>query len=469
MERKTPAESHLYGVDQVSNDIPKQKKFHLTTFQIIILGFAGVILLGSLLLCLPISTRSGEWASYLDALFTATTSVCVTGLVTQDTGTYWSLFGQIIILILIQIGGMGVMTVAIMLGLMARRRRFSLMQRNTMQEAIGGPSLGNIIKLTKFIISVTAATEIAGAVCMFPVFIQEFGVLKSIWYSVFHSVSAFCNAGIDLMGAKEQFSSLTSYYGNPVINLVICFLIVFGGIGFLTWDDMHRYGIKFKKYRLQSKIALVTTAFLIIVPAVFFYCFEFSRPVWNDLSAGDKVLASLFQSVTPRTAGFNTVDLNAMTEVSQTIMIILMLIGGSPGSTAGGMKTTTFAVVISSMLSVFKRKSDAEAFRRRINMASVRNASAVMAMYLVLFLLGGMAIAQIEGLPMLDCFYETASAIGTVGLTLGITPDLTAMSKIILILLMYFGRVGGLTLIFAAVNNNSKKYVKFPQENVNVG
>ena len=194
------------------------------------MGFAGVILLGSLLLCLPISTRSGEWASYLDALFTATTSVCVTGLVTQDTGTYWSLFGQIIILILIQIGGMGVMTVAIMLGLMARRRRFSLIQRNTMQEAIGGPSLGNIIKLTKFIISVTAATEIAGAVCMFPVFIQEFGVLKSIWYSVFHSVSAFCNAGIDLMGAKEQFSSLTSYYGNPVINLVICLMIEFVGI-----------------------------------------------------------------------------------------------------------------------------------------------------------------------------------------------------------------------------------------------
>ena len=226
MERKTPAESHLYGVDQVSNDIPKQKKFHLTTFQIIILGFAGVILLGSLLLCLPISTRSGEWASYLDALFTATTSVCVTGLVTQDTGTYWSLFGQIIILILIQIGGMGVMTVAIMLGLMARRRRFSLMQRNTMQEAIGGPSLGNIIKLTKFIISVTAATEIAGAVCMFPVFIQEFGVLKSIWYSVFHSVSAFCNAGFDLMGKDGEYVSLTGYSGDWVVNLVIMLLII---------------------------------------------------------------------------------------------------------------------------------------------------------------------------------------------------------------------------------------------------
>lgn len=426
-------------------------------------------MLGSLLLCLPISTSSGEWASYLDALFTATTSVCVTGLVTQDTGTYWSLFGQIIILILIQIGGMGVMTVAIMLGLMARRRRFSLMQRSTLQEAIGGPSLGSIIKLTKFIITVTAATEIAGAVCMFPVFNREFGVLKSIWYSVFHSVSAFCNAGIDLMGSKEQFSSLTSYNDNPVINLVICFLIFFGGIGFMTWDDMHRNGIRFKKYRLQSKIALVTTAFLVIVPAVYFYIFEFSRAPWDGFTAGEKVLASIFQTVTPRTAGFNTVDLNAMTQVSQLVMVILMLIGGSPGSTAGGMKTTTAAIVISSMLSVFKRKGDAEAFRRRVSQDSVRNASAVMAMYLVLFLLGSMFISQIEDLPILTCFYETASAIGTVGLSLGITPHLTAVSKIILILLMYFGRVGGLTLIFAAVNNNSKKYVKFPQENVNVG
>ncbi len=454
----------------MGSDIPKQKKFHLSTFQIIILGFAGVILLGSLLLCLPISTSSGEWASYLDALFTATTSVCVTGLITQDTGTYWSLFGQIVILILIQIGGMGVMTVAIMLGLIFRRRHFSLKQRTTLQEAIAATSLGNIIKLTKFIISVTAATEIAGAVCMFPVFNREFGVLKSIWYSVFHSVSAFCNAGIDLMGSKEQFSSLTSYYGNPVINLVISFLIVFGGIGFLTWDDMHKYGLKFKKYRLQSKIALITTAVLIIVPAIYFYCFEFSRPIWNDFSAGDKVLASIFQSVTPRTAGFNTVDLDAMSEISKSIMIMLMLIGGSPASTAGGMKTTTAAVIVASMFSVFKRQGNAQAFRRRINPESVRNAAAVMAMYLVLFLLGGLTIAQIEGLPVLNCFYETASAIGTVGLTLGMTPTLHASSKIILILLMYFGRVGALTLIFAAVSNNTKnKLIKYPQENVNVG
>lgn len=459
----------IRGVDFLNNDIPKQKKFHFTTFQIIILGFAGVILLGSLLLCLPISTRSGESASYLDALFTATTSVCVTGLVTQDTGTYWSLFGQIIILILIQIGGMGVMTVAIMFGLMARRKRFSLIQRNTMQEAIAAPNLGNIIKQTKFIICVTAAAEIAGAVCLFPVFNREYSVLKSIWYAVFHSVSAFCNAGIDLMGSKEQFSSLTSYYANPIVNFVIMFLIVFGGIGFITWDDMHKYGIKFKKYHLQCKIAIVTTAVLIIVPAVYFYCFEFSRPVWNDMTVWDKILASLFQSVTPRTAGFNTVDLNSMTEISQTLMIILMLIGGSPGSTAGGMKTTTFAVVIASMLSVFKRKNNAEAFRRSISFDSVRSASAVMAMYIVLFLVGGITIAQIEGLPVLDCLYETASAIGTVGLTLGITVELEPFSKIILILLMYFGRVGALTLIFAAVSKNAKKYVKFPQENVNVG
>lgn len=451
------------------NDIQKQKKFHLTSFQIIILGFAGVILLGSLLLCLPISTASGQWTPYFDALFTSASSVCVTGLLVQDTGTYWSLFGQIIILVLIQIGGMGVMTAAIMLGLIARRRRFSLVQRSTLQESIGGPSIGNIMKLTKFIITVTAVTELAGAVCLFPVFYSEFGVLKSIWYSVFHSVSAFCNAGIDLMGSEEPFSSLTAFCGNPVMNIVISFLVIFGGIGFLTWDDMHKYGIKFKKYRLQSKIVLVTTAVLLIIPALYFYIFEFSRSVWDDLSASDKLLASVFQSVTSRTAGFSTVDLNAMTEVSKLLIIILMLIGGSSGSTAGGMKITTVAVVIASMLSVFKRKGDAEAFHRRISRESVRTASAVMAMYLVLFLLGSLLIAQIEDLPILDSFCETASAIGTVGLNLGHTRYLTAVSKIILLLLMYFGRVGGLTLIFAAVGGSSKKHIKFPQENVHVG
>ena len=446
----------------------KQKsKFKLSSFQIIILGFAGVILLGSLLLCLPFATRGAGSAPFSDALFTATSAVCVTGLVTQDTATYWSVFGQIIILILIQIGGMGVMTVAALLALIARRR-MSLMQKSTMQEAISAPALGSINKLTKFIITTTALTEITGAVLISPVFIKEFGVFKGIWFSVFHSVSAFCNAGFDLMGTKEQFSSLTSFQSNPLINIVITFLIVFGGIGFLSWDDMRTHKLRFKKYRLQSKISLTVTAALLIISFAYFYCAEFSRPVWNSFSAGDKILASVFQSVTPRTAGFNTVDYSSMSEVSRIVTIMLMLIGGSSGSTAGGMKTTTLAVVFISAISVFRRRSDAEGYGRRIPAETVRNAAAIFIIYLTLFLTGGLAIALIENISVITCLFEAASAVGTVGLTLGITPSLTHASQLILILLMFIGRVGGLTLVFAAMSPR-KIHSKFPQENITVG
>ena len=263
----------------------KRRKFKLNTFQTIILGFAGVILLGSFLLSLPFATKSGDPVPYIDALFTSTTSVCVTGLITRDTGTYWSLFGQIIILILIQIGGMGVMTVTIMLGLISRRR-FSIMQKYTMQDAISAPVFGDTIKLTKYIICVTACTEAAGALCLLPVFKQHYGWLKAIWYSVFHAISAFCNAGIDLNGVEQPYCSLTHYYNNPVVNFVIMFLIVLGGIGFITWDDMRRNGFKFKKYRLQSKIALLMTAILIILPALYFYIYEFHRVRWDWMSEG---------------------------------------------------------------------------------------------------------------------------------------------------------------------------------------
>ncbi|MCD7872819.1 MAG: Trk family potassium uptake protein [Clostridiales bacterium] len=444
-----------------------KRKIHLSSFQIIIIGFAAVILLGSLLLCIPAATRAPGGADFSDALFTATSAVCVTGLITQDTATYWSAFGQFIIMALIQIGGMGVITVGIMLGLISRRK-VSLMQKSTMQEAISAPDVGGIIKLTKFVIIVTAATEFLGAVCMFPVFYKEYGVIKGIWYAVFHSVSAFCNAGFDLMGSREKFSSLTYFYNNPVINLVITFLIVFGGIGFLTWNDFYKHKFRFKRYRLQSKVALIVTAFLIVIPFLYFYIFEFSSDTWNNFTAGDKFWASLFQTITPRTAGFNTVNLAKMSQVSTAVTIILMLIGGSPGSTAGGMKTTTLAVMVSSGFSVFKRKNDTEAFHRRIPIETVRHASAVFLMYISLLLFGGLVIAQIEGIDVLTCLYETASAIGTVGLTLGITPSLHESSKLILILLMYIGRVGGLTLVFAAMNPH-KNRIKYPQEQIIVG
>lgn len=435
----------------------------LSSSQIIILGFAAVILLGCLLLMLPFSTQNGNGACFSDALFTATSAVCVTGLIVQDTATYWTTFGQFVIITLIQIGGMGVITVAAAVFLVSGRK-INLKQRSTMQEAISAPKVGGIVRLTGFIIQMTVMFELIGAMIMAPVFCKEFGALKGIWYSVFHSISAFCNAGFDLMGCKTPYSSLTYFTDHPVINAVIIALIIIGGIGFLTWDDIRTNKLHMRKYRMQSKLVLVTTALLILFPALYFFFFEFSdRPfnmrIWN----------SLFQSVTPRTAGFNTVDLTMISETGLALMIFLMLVGGSPGSTAGGMKTTTLAVFLSTAVSVFKRKEHTQFFGRRISDDIVRNAATIMTMYLLLFLGGGCMISRVENLPLLACLYETASAVGTVGLTLGITPELGMISQGILILLMYFGRVGGLTLIFAALSGKHGSTSRLPQEKLTVG
>ncbi len=435
----------------------------LSSSQIIILGFAAVILLGCLLLMLPFSTQDGRGACFSDALFTATSAVCVTGLIVQDTATYWTTFGQFVIITLIQIGGMGVITVAAAVFLVSGRK-INLKQRSTMQEAISAPKVGGIVRLTGFIIQMTVMFELVGAMIMAPVFCKEFGALKGIWYSVFHSISAFCNAGFDLMGCKTPYSSLTYFTDHPVINAVIIALIIIGGIGFLTWDDIRTNKLHMRKYRMQSKLVLVTTALLILFPALYFFFFEFSgKPfdmrIWN----------SLFQSVTPRTAGFNTVDLTLISETGLALMIFLMLVGGSPGSTAGGMKTTTLAVFLSTAVSVFQRKEHTQFFGRRISDEIVRNAATIMTMYLLLFLGGGCMISRVENLPLLACLYETASAVGTVGLTLGITPELGLLSQGILILLMYFGRVGGLTLIFAALSGKHSSTSRLPQEKLTVG
>lgn len=441
----------------------KKIKKQLSSAQIIILGFAAVILAGALLLMLPISSRAHVITNFFDALFTATSAVCVTGLIVYDTATYWTPFGQAVILTLIQIGGMGVITVAVALSTLAGKR-IGLKQRSTMQEAISAHKVGGIVRLTGFIIKATILFEVLGAVCMAPVFCKEVGIAKGIWYSIFHSVSAFCNAGFDLMGCKQPFSSVTYFVANPVINLTIMFLIVTGGIGFLTWDDIRTNKWHLRKYRMQSKVILVTTAFLILVPAVFFFFNEFS-----NLPMAERIWGSLFQSVTTRTAGFNTIDLTIISEVGITIMIMLMIIGGSPGSTAGGMKTTTFAVMLSTAVSVFTHKEHTNFFGRRLEDGVIRHAITLLTMYLVLFLNGGFIISLVEDLPLLTCLFETASAIGTVGLTLGITPSLSLISKLILIGLMYFGRVGGLTLIFAAMSNNKSTTARLPQEKLTVG
>lgn len=436
---------------------------HITSFQIIILGFLSVIILGSLLLMLPWATQDGSGAAFSDALFTSTSAVCVTGLVVFDTATYWSVFGQGIILLLIQIGGMGVVTVAVFIAVISGRK-IGLMQRSTMQEAISAPQVGGIVRMTQFILKTTLLIELIGAVVLSPVFCREFGVLKGAWYSLFHSISAFCNAGFDLTGIKEPFSSLTSYAAQPVINITIMALIVVGGIGFLTWEDVRTNKWHLRKYRMQSKVILTVTAFLILTPAIYFFFYEFA-----DMPVVQRVWSSLFQSVTPRTAGFNTADLSGFSEVGQMVVIILMLIGGSPGSTAGGMKTTTIAVLCASALAVFQKKEHAHFFGRRVPDDTVRNAATIMLMYFILFLAGGMAISQMEKIPLISALFETGSAIGTVGLSLGVTSELGIASRGILIALMFFGRVGGLTLIFAAL---SEKYMigsRYPQEKITVG
>ena len=437
-------------------------KIRLTTSQSIILGFFSMILLGTFLLMLPFSSRAGVATPFSDALFTATSAVCVTGLVVYDTAAYWSVFGQTVIIILIQIGGMGVITVAASFALISGRR-ISLMQRSTMQEAISAPKVGGIVRLTSFIIRISLLIELLGAVAMAPVFCRDFGP-KGLWMALFHSISAFCNAGFDLMGTSAPFSSLTGYTADPVINVIVMLLIVIGGIGFLTWDDIRAHKLHVHQYRMQSKVILCTTAILLLFPALYFFFFEFS-----SLVPGERVLASLFQSVTTRTAGFNTADLTALSEPGRYIMIALMLIGGSPGSTAGGMKTTTIAVLFASAISTFFRKEYAHFFGRRIDDGVIKNAATILLMYLSLFFFGGLAISIIEGAPMLDCLFETASAVGTVGLTLGLTSHLGLVSRGILIVLMFFGRVGGLTLIFAALSGTAKNVSKYPQEKITVG
>ncbi len=440
-----------------------RKRFQFSTFQIIIFGFAAVILTGTVLLMLPLSSANGRPASIDEALFTATSAVCVTGLVVRDTAAGWSPFGQAVILILIQIGGLGVITVASAI-LFISGKNISLRQRNTLKEALSAPNIGGIVKLMRFILIGVAAVELAGALLMMPVFCSDHGI-KGVWMALFHSVSAFCNAGFDILGSSgAEYVSLTGYAGNALINVVIMALIVIGGIGFLTWNDLviHRY--HFSRYSMQSKVILTVTAVLIVIPAFFFYFYEF-----RDLAGGERLFSSLFQVVTPRTAGFNTQDTGSLSGAGRSLTILLMLIGGAPGSAAGGMKVTTAAVMIASAIAVFRQKDYAGLFGRRIEPDAVRNASALFLMYILLFMGGAFLISMAEGLSMEACLFEAASAVGTVGLTTGITPGLGTFSRMVLIGLMFLGRVGGLTFIYAAFPARVKDGAMLPLEKIMVG
>ncbi len=436
-------------------------KHRITSFQTIAIGFILLILAGTALLMIPGAAKTS--VSFMDCLFTAVSAVCVTGLVVLDTASSWSPLGQGIILLLIQIGGMGVVTAALTLSFISGRR-IGLKQRSLMQESISAPQVGGIVRLTRFIVFTTFCIELVGALLLVPSFVPEFGWERGLWYALFHAVSAFCNAGFDLMGVRGSFSSMTTFEQNIPVNLVLMLLIIIGGIGFLVWNDIREHGFRFRQHRLQTKIVLLTSGILILLGALWLFSFEL-----EDLAPGQRILPAFFQSVTLRTAGFNTVDLNRISGGGQSLMILWMLIGGSPGSTAGGVKTTTVAVLLLTAVSVFRQRHDVDCFGRRIADSVLRNAVTLLVMYILLFFTGGVLISRLENLPLLSCLFESASALGTVGLSLGITGQLGTASRIILILLMFSGRVGGLTLIYAAHTLRPSSGSTRPLEKVTVG
>ena len=443
--------------------LAKLKQWGFSTSRMILLSFLFMILAGSLLLMLPISSKERIFTPFPDALFTAASASCVTGLVVRDTASYWSFFGKLVILTMIQIGGLGTMTLAILFVKLSGRR-VGLKGRATMQSAISAPHVGGIVKLTSFIVRVTIVVESAGAFLMMPVFVKEFGGPKGFAVSFFHSISAFCNAGFDLMGEKEPFSSMTAFQNNWTVTLTLVALILIGGLGFLTWDDIRCYRHRLRFFSTQSKIIITASVFLIGLPFLYLYFTEF-----RNLPAGERFLSSLFQAVTPRTAGFNTADYTAFSDGGIAVTIGLMLIGGAPGSTAGGMKITTICVLMISMMSVFFREKESAAFHRRIGHDVLRSANAVFWLDAIMFAVGSLCIFHLEGVSLRAAMFESASAVATVGLTLGITPQLGLISKLLLTAMMFFGRVGGLTLIFAAVAPTKRGNAKYPADIVTVG
>lgn len=442
-----------------------KRKFlkQFSSARIILLGFIIMIFVGASILSLPISSRSREFTPFIDTLFTATSASCVTGLIVYDTATHWSLFGKIIIIAMIQCGGLGVVTMLTVFT-QVTGKKIGLRDRATLQSALSAPQIGGIVKLTSFIFKGTIIIEMIGALLMFPSFMKDFGVTKSIYYSIFHSISAFCNAGFDLMGDVSKFSSLTKYQSDIMINITIMLLILIGGLGFLIWKDIVDYRFDIKRYSIQTKIVLTMTFILVLFPSVLFFFTEFS-----GLDIKTRVLSSLFQAVTPRTAGFNTIDYTKFSDNGIAMTIILMLIGGGSGSTAGGIKMTTIFILVATMCSVLKQDKEVAVFKKRIEPDIIKNAVAVFALDIFLFIVGSMIISGIEGFSLKETMFECASAVATVGLTLGITPHLGIISKILLICMMYFGRVGGITLIFAAVTPKKNGNARYPKDQVAVG
>lgn len=439
----------------------------ISTTRLIALSFLLVILSGSFLLCLPLSSSSGEWTGFVDAFFTATSATCVTGLVVFDTFSHWSVFGQLVILLMIQIGGIGLMTIIIMLFIFLKKK-ISLHERLILMQSAGTVRISGMVKLVMRIIKGTLFCEGIGALFLAMRFIPKMGFVRGLYYAVFHSVSAFCNAGFDLMGRYEQFSSLTSYKNDFIVNITIMLLITVGGIGFLVWDEIVRYKFHFHKYSLHAKIVLTTSVFLIAAGTAGFFIFEYNHSL-SELSVSGKLLSSAFMSVTTRTAGFNTLDTSALSESGSLLSMVLMFIGGSPGSTAGGIKTSTLAVVFFAMISMSKGHNGVTLFKRSLGSDIVKQAAVIIVIYLTGILVATMVICHIEPYPITDILFETISAAATVGLSRGLTPSLSTASHIILAFLMFGGRIGGLSLMLVFGEQKPQPPLKRPTEPIIIG
>ena len=437
--------------------------------KIILFGYCVIILIGTLLLCLPAATKGQQATGISDAFFTAASATCVTGLIRFDTYTHWTLFGQIVILAMIQIGGIGFMTVTVWLASLTRLK-IGMTSRVIMQNSISAPQVGGIVRMTRFILLGTLFVEGAGAVLMSFYFCPKLGFIKGVGFSVFHSISAFCNAGFDLMGYEQPFSSLTASVGNWYLNIIIMLLIIIGGLGFFVWKDMLNTRFHFSKMKLHTKLVICTTVVLIVSGAVLIGLFECNGTLFETMPVHERILGSLFQSVTVRTAGFNTMDLAAMTPSAQFLMVCLMLIGGSPGSTAGGIKTTTFAVLVLSIVSTFRQRKHTEVYGRRLEEGITRMASCVFMSYLFLALGASMIISNLEGIGFMEALFESASAVATVGLTMGLTPELGMISKLLIAFLMIFGRVGSITFLLAFSSGKGALVPsKLPMEKIQIG
>lgn len=441
------------------------KKF--SRMQIIALGFLSIIIIGTLLLMLPFASKDGHSAGLVNALFTATSATCVTGLVVFDTFAHWTVFGQVVILILIQVGGLGFVTLGMFLSLLLKRK-IGLSEREMLHESVSAMSVSGMVKLTKEIIVGTICIEGIGAIILSLRFIKDFGIGRGIYYGIFHSISAFCNAGFDLIGIKSEYSSFTSYVGDPVVNITIIALIIIGGIGFLVWDDILKHKLEFKKYMLHTKLVLVSTAALIIGGTILFFIFEYSNTL-EGMPVGTKILASLFSSVTPRTAGFNTIDTGMLSDSSKLLTMLLMFIGGSPGSTAGGIKTTTALVIFLTLVSSLRKETGTNVFSRRIELEAIRKATMVFFLSILMVITASLIICSVQNLALTDVLFESFSAMGTVGMTTGITRELNTISRIVIILLMYSGRIGSLTFALSFGDKRIAKQIVMPSERINIG